>query len=195
MLAYNRSMQNLIFFGAAIQIVGIWAYIRDMLRGRTKPNRITWLGWATSPLIAAAAALSSGAGWSVLPTFMTGLLPLIVFTLSFFVKKAYWKLGHFDYFCGIFSVLALVSWYLTSNPAIAVVFAILADGSAALPTIVKAWKHPETETPLAYFLGVVAVLTTFAAVSTVNFASLGFPVYLVIINSFLTFETVRRRVV
>jgi len=188
-------MQYLVFLGAVIQIIGIWAYIRDMLRGRTKPNRITWLGWATSPLIATAAALSSGAGWSVLPTFMTGLLPLIVFTLSFFVKKAYWKLGHFDYLCGVFSVLALASWYLTSNPAIAVVFAILADGSAALPTLVKAWKHPETETPLVYFLGVVAVLTTFAAVSSVNFASLGFPVYLVIVNSFLTFETVRRRVV
>jgi hypothetical protein len=100
-------------------------------------------------------------------------------------KKSYWKLESFDYLCGFFSVLALVLWGITKEPVIAIIFSIAGDGFAAIPTLVKIWKHPETENKGPYATGVFNSLTSFAAVKTWNFSSYGFPVYLTVMNLLL----------
>jgi len=69
-------LQYLVFLGAAVNIWGAFFYIRDTLRGETKPNRATWLMWSIAPLIATVAALSQGVGWAVLPVLMAGFGPL-----------------------------------------------------------------------------------------------------------------------
>jgi hypothetical protein len=61
----------------------------------------------------------------------------LIFLASFVNKKAYWKLEKFDYICGISSALALLLWWLTKEPAIAIVFAIISDAFAAIPTLIK----------------------------------------------------------
>src|SRR3989344_785767 len=101
-------LQYLVFLGAAANIGGAFFYIRDTLYRKTKPNRATWFMWSLAPLIATGAALSSGVGWAVLPVFMSGFGPLLVFIASFVNKNSYWKLEQFDYWCGLFSVLALL---------------------------------------------------------------------------------------
>ena len=140
-------LQYAVFLGAAIQFLGGSAYIRDTLRGKTQPNQVTWFLWFVAPAIGIAAALINCVDWTIqLPVFMAGFVPLLVFIASFVNKHAHWKLGMFDYACGLSSVLALVLWALTKDPVIAIIFAIIADGLAALPTLVKSWAHPETET-------------------------------------------------
>jgi hypothetical protein len=190
----NIMWQYLVFFGAAAQIFGDFYYIKNTLWGKTKPNRVTWFMWAAGPLIAASAALSAGAGWASLPVFAAGLGPLLVFIASFANKKSYWKLGAFDYLCGFFSVLALVLWALTSEPAVAIVLAIVSDVFACVPTIVKSWKYPETESGLTHIAGLFNALTSFTAISFWSFTSLAFPVYLAIGNSALAFSVYRRKI-
>ena len=110
----------LVFLGAAVQLVGVFLYIKETLVGDTKPNRITWLMWAVAPLIATAAAIADGVTWAVLPVFMAGFGPLLVFVASFVNRNSYWKLETFDYLCGICSILALVFWGITQNPVVAI---------------------------------------------------------------------------
>jgi hypothetical protein len=74
----------------------------------------------------------------------------LIFLASFTNKKAYRKLEKIDYICGIFSALALVLWRVTKEPAVATIFAILSDGFAAIPTLRKGWRYPETETVLGF---------------------------------------------
>ena len=74
---------NWIFLGTAIGALGTAVYLRDTLRGTTKPNRVTWLLWAFAPLLAAAVELDDGVGLRALPTFMIGFMPLLVFVGSF----------------------------------------------------------------------------------------------------------------
>src|SRR5579883_2007596 len=98
LIHYNRRMlQYLVLVGAAVNATGSARYIRDTLRGGTKPNRVTYLMWGIAPLIAAAAAWSRGVTWAVLPVFMSGFCPLMVFLSSFVNGQAYWKLGKLDY--------------------------------------------------------------------------------------------------
>ena len=172
--------QYLVLAGAAASLTGWIAYVRDTLRGKTKPNRVTYFMWSFAPLIATAAALSKGVTWAALPVFMAGFCPLLVFVSSFANERAYWTLGKLDYACGVFSAMALILWGVTRQPNIAIVFAIASDGLAAVPTLVKAWSHPQTETGLAYLLAFVSAATSFAAVKHWTFPECGFAIYLLI---------------
>lgn len=150
--------------------------------------------WSIAPLIAAVAAFSSGVTWAALPIFMSGFCPFLIFLASFVNRQAYWKLETFDYFCGALSLLALILWAITQNPIIAIIFAIASDGLAAVPTLIKAWKYPETESGEAYTSGLINALTSFFAIKVWSFAHYGFAVYLVVINICLLVSVYRKRV-
>jgi hypothetical protein len=175
-------LEYIVLAGAACSIVGAAAYIRSMFRGQTKPNRVTWFMWLVAPFIATAASLSQGFSWAVIPVFASGLSPLMIFIASFFTKKGYWKHSSFDYVCGAVSALALLLWYLTSSANVAIIFAIISDALAAVPTIIKAWNNPETESTGPFTIGMLSPLTSFLAASSWSFTELAFPSYLVAIN-------------
>ena len=73
---------NWVYVGSAIGALGAAVYLRDTLRGTTKPNRVTWLLWAIAPLLAAGVEFDEGIGLRALPTFMIGFMPLLVFAGS-----------------------------------------------------------------------------------------------------------------
>lgn len=187
------SWQYLVLVGAVIQFGGTLSYLKDTLQGRAKPNRVTWLLWTIAPLIATVAALTEGVKWSVLPVFMAGFCPLLVFIASFVNKNAYWKLGALDYWCGFWAILALILWGITKNPTLAVIFSIVSDGCAALPALIKAWQHPETETIAVYATALVSALTSFAAVKTWKLIEIAFPLYLMAANSLIIILILCRR--
>jgi len=171
-------LQYITIIGALVWFLGICIYIKDTLKGITKPNRITWLGWSIPPMIATIVAFSSGVQWSTLPVFMTWFWPFLVFLASFVNKQSYWKLGVPDYLCWIFSLLALILWYISKDPVIAIIFAIIGDAFAAIPTIKKAWAHPETETMSTYASTIFMITTSFLALRLFTFTELAFPIYL-----------------
>jgi hypothetical protein len=164
---------------------GLTLYLWDTLRGKNAPNRMTFLIWAVGPFIAFAGGLASGGSWALLPVFLAGFGPFLVFFASFVNPKAYWKLGILDYTCGVLAVLALIAWAVTSNPAIAIFFAILADALAGFPTIIKSWKFPETETGLGYVAAWMSAFIGFIIAPNNSFPAIGFLVYLLFLNGSL----------
>ncbi len=185
--------EYLVFVAAAGSIAAAIVYIRSMFKGNTKPNRVTWLMWMIAPFIATAASLSSGAGLVALPIFAAGFSPLLIFLASFFSKKAYWKLVAFDYVCGILSAIALALWRVTSNPNTALIFAIISDALAAIPTLLKAWRNPETESAWPYIIGILSPMTSYLAATAFTFPQLAFPTYLIAINALLLLPLMRRK--
>lgn len=182
----------IIFFGGVgLQLLGSLHYARETLAGRSKPNRVTWLMWSVAPFIATVAALVKGVDWAVLPVFMAGFGPFLVFLSSFVNKKSYWKLERFDYLCGLFSVLALVLWYLTREPNIAILFSIISDGFAAVPTLIKSWKYPETETVSPFLATIFSSVMSFFIIKTWSFTEYAFPVYLIIVCTVTSFFILR----
>lgn len=158
-------------------------YLREMFRGQVRPNRVTWLLWGLAPLIGAVAAWQDEVGWRVwLPVFMIGLGPLLVVVLSFFTRNGYWQLGWFDYVCGLFALLTLLLWALTRDPLVAIILALISDSLAALPTLRKSWKFPETEAAATYFFTAVASATGLLALERGDFVEWAFPVYLALLN-------------
>ena len=178
-------LKNLVFVGAAIQAWGIFIYIRSMLKGQARPNKVSWLLWSVAPLIGTAAAVSAGVRWSILPVFMSGFGPLLTLVISFAVPQAYWKADPFDYLCGLFSLLALMLWIITKDPIVALTLSIISDAFAGIPTLIKTWKYPETENVNTYALGLISYFLSLFAIERWNFTSYAFTFYLILMNILL----------
>lgn len=185
--------EYLVFVSSAIQLVGAFFYIKKTVKGETKPNRVTWLLWSIAPLIGTAAALSNGVGLAVIPVFMSGFCPFLILISSFVSPKSYWKLKTLDYICGICSVVALILWAITKNPEVAILFAILTDALAGAPTLIKGWKHPETETYTPFLAGIFGSLTAFAAMKTGSFSEYAFSAYIAFFNTLMLFALFRKK--
>ena len=183
----------LVILSVLISTAGAFAYIRDTLAGKTKPNRVSWSMWALSPLISTAAALSAGAdGWPTLRIFIAGLLPLLIFFASFVNKRSYWKMGVFDLSCGAFSLLAVILWAAISSPQLAILCAIIGDIFASFPTLIKTWKYPDTETGAMFFASLLSVLLVLPSIPVWNIANAAFQVHLLIMSSLLLFAVYRK---
>ena len=174
---------NWIYVGTAIGALGTAVYLRDTLRGTTKPNRVTWLLWAVAPLLAAAVELQQGVGLRALPIFMVGFLPLLVFAASFHNPASVWKIRRIDYACGLMSVVGTAVWLATRDGVLAISAAILADFLAGVPTLMKSWTHPKTETVYSYIGAVVSMAIVLLTIDHWTFDVAAFPAFIVCMGS------------
>ncbi len=177
--------EKFILVGAVLNIIGSFTYLRDTIRGKTKPNRMTWFLWALAPLIAFAAELRHGVGLPSLMTFMVGFGPLLIFCASFVNRRSVWKLTPLDVACGILSVSGLFLWGLTGSGYMAIICSIAADAFAAIPTIIKAYKAPETESWLVFLFGGTSAAIVLLTLDSWGFAFYAFPLYILTVCAVL----------
>ncbi len=71
--------ENFVILGVVIGFIGSLSYLLSTIKGKTKPNRVTWFLWAIAPLIAFAAEIKEGVGIQSLMTFSVGFGPLLIF--------------------------------------------------------------------------------------------------------------------
>jgi hypothetical protein len=173
---------NFIIVGTLLGAAGTVAYLVSTVKGRVRPNRVSFLLWSVVPMIAFFAQIKQGVGLVALMTFSTGFLPFTVFIASFFNKKSEWKLTMFDLICGILSVAGLVLWMITKVGNIAILFCIVADGLAAVPTVMKAYRYPDTEIAWPWIATSAGVILTLLTLSKLTFANSGFILYILFIN-------------
>lgn len=169
---------NFIIIGAVIFLVGSAGYVVDTIKGRVKPNRVTWFIWSLAPLIAFAAQIKQGIGMESLMTLVIGLVPVLVFAASFINKKAYWKIERLDVVCGLLSIAGLIIWQITKIGNVAIIFSLIADFLAFFPTMVKSYFRPETENYLLYLANSVFALLTLLTIKNWSFANYAFPLYI-----------------
>lgn len=185
--------QNFVIIGTIIGAIGSLAYLIDTVKGKVKPNRVSFLLWSIVPFIAFAAQVKQGVGLESLMTFSTGFLPLTTFIASFVNKKAEWKVTRYDLICGFLSVVGLILWMITKVGNIAILFSIVADGFAAIPTIVKAYKYPDTELAWPWIATSFGVVLTLLTIKGLTFANSGFIIYIFLVDT-LIFSLVQFRV-
>lgn len=182
---YCMLNSNFIIVGALIGAAGSIAYLKDTVRGKVKPHKVSFLMWSIAPLIAFFAQIQQGVGLAALMTFSTGFLPLTIFIASFVNKNAEWKLTIFDVICGILSLTGLALWMITKVGNVAIFFSIVADALAAIPTLVKAYKYPDTEIAWPWISSVIGVILTLLTLSTFTFANCGFILYILVVNTLI----------
>jgi hypothetical protein len=176
---------HFVWLGAALSMLGAASYCRETLHGRVRPNRVSWLLWAVAPLIAFAAQVSGGVGLPSVLALSVGVGPLCVFVCSFAAGAGRWQLGRLDLACGALSALAIVLWLVSGSGTVAIVMSIAADALAAIPTLVKAIRAPETEYAGAFRNGVANAAITLLTIRHWSFSSAGFPIYILLLTGTL----------
>ena len=173
--------ENYVILGAFLNLLGTLRYIIDTIQGRARPNRVSWLLWSLAPLLAFSAELSQGVGIISLMTFMAGFMPLLIFIASFVNKKSYWKISRLDIFCGGLSLLGLGLWLVTKQGFYAITFGIMADAFAAIPTLIKSYNDPDSESYLAFAGGGMSAAIALLTIKDWTYAHYGFPIYILLI--------------
>jgi hypothetical protein len=186
--------EKIIIVAVFLNLVGSFLYIKDIILGNTKPNLVSWSIWMLAPFIGVFFQIKAGAGLSVLPIFMAGFISLLIIFISLLNKNAYWKINTFDITCGVISLLALVLYIFTHNLSISILFAIMSDALAYIPTIKKSWNFPETETGLMYITGIISNILGLLIIKTWTFPIYSFSISIIILNSVIVYCIYRKKI-
>ena len=185
--------QSLVIVSALLLLWGGYAYLRDTLAGRTKPNRVTWFLWALAPLVSFGAAFSADAhNWASVRVLVGGVVPAVIFLGSFVNKNSYWRLARFDWLCGGLSLTALLFWQFANSPLIAVLLATAANAFASIPTFIKAWNFPETETRLIFITSFLSAILIIPAIPVWTIANSAFQIGLMVTTGALLLAIYRK---
>ena len=87
--------------------------------------------------------------------------------------------------------VGIALWAVTKNPNLAILFAIIADLAAAIPTVIKCYTHPQTESWIAYAISTVGFGFSMLTIQTWTFQNYAFITYLTAINGIMAALAVR----
>jgi hypothetical protein len=144
---------------------------------------MSWSLWGLTAMVAFVAQLTGGAGPEVVVTFVLGATPLVVCALA--VAKGRVEAGsrRLTTGCAAITVVGVVLWQVTADPVSAVLFCIVADLFASVPTLVKAYIDPSSEYPFPYLMSATAMAVTLLTVESWTFTIAGFPMYMLLVNA------------
>jgi hypothetical protein len=160
-----------------IASMGAIQYLYLTARGKVQPNKVTYFFWGLFPLIAFFAQSHEEVSSVIWITLAMGILPFLTVIASYLNEKAYWKIEKRDYVLAAMAVTSMVAWYLTDNAVLAIVFTLVADMFASLPTIIKSYTHPHSEDWRPYAINAFGFLIGVCAVQNWVFAEYSFVLY------------------
>ena len=155
-------------------------YIKDTLRGKTKPERASWFIWATLGSIAFFSQLAKGATDSLWLSGLGTLCAIIIFILS--IRYGVGGFTKRDIIALIISGIGLLLWSITKEPAVALFLVIVVDGVGSYVTIIKSYNDPESETLITWIFDGTAGLLSMLAVGNFDLILLSYPIYICLAN-------------
>jgi hypothetical protein len=180
--------------GALAGLVGVASmvpYLRDMLRGATRPHRGAWLVWSVLGVVVCESQRAEGATWSLVMSEAQIALNLLVIVLAV-------RLGTGGMSAPETALLALAAggvagWFVAGEPMVAVGCVVAADLAAALMMLPKTWRAPDSETASTFALASLAGALALASVGGLEPGLLAYPLYFCAVNAALALVIRGRR--
>lgn len=186
-------MKELLAIVATILIVVAYVpYIRDILKGKTRPHVYTWFVSGLVTFIAFGLQLSDGAGWGAVPTFVAALAGFMIFILSFSQSKRA-TITRSDTFFFVMALAATALWLIADQPVLSVIIVTLVDILAFVPTFRKSWQKPDQETLSTYLVNMLRFSISTIAVQHYSFVTVLYPLSQVFVDGFFTLYLLLRR--
>jgi hypothetical protein len=171
-------------------VSGVVYYV-SILKGKTRPHLYTRLVWATVESIIFFGQYTTGGGAGSWVTAVGALLTFGIVILC--IKYGTTDVTTSDRISFAAALLCIVPWVITKDPLWSVIFAILIDIWAIIPTLRKTWNSPSSESFFAWSISEVKIIFAFFALSTYSFTTWAYPVEAFIMNAILIFIIVYRR--
>lgn len=145
-----------------INLIATIPYIRDILRGNTKPERATYWIWFILSFVGFFAQLAGGARWSLLLSLSSTIAGGVTAVLS--LKYGYGRFHRRDGIALIVTGIGVITSLIYQSPLVAVATVVLIQVIAAGLTLYKTWYAPYTENYLAWRISSVGTLCGVLAV-------------------------------
>lgn len=170
------------YLAIAALVVSIGAnipYILDTIKGKAKPERISWLLWTLLGLTYYFSALF--ADGAKLFTFGELVGPGIIFILA--LKYGVGGKSKFDLISLTIALVAFSFLFVFDGVLIGLLLALVVDGIGAMLTLRKLFIDPSSESRSFWALGAIASVLALASLTVYNLETVLFPVYVLIFSS------------
>ncbi|QBF30128.1 hypothetical protein [Thalassococcus sp. S3] len=166
---------------ALLSLCAFVPYASDTLRGRTQPQRASWLIWSVLGSIALGSQIFEGASTSLwFATIQVGGTILILFLAVLHGAGPFLKRG--DRYVLAAAACGLLLWMMTDTAAYALAITITISLLGGLVTIRKAYRDPRSETMVTWFCSFVAAGFAILSVGQVDLVLMAYPMYLLVLN-------------
>ncbi len=173
----------LIWISSIITIGATIPYLIDIVRGRSKPNIVSWFTWTLLTGIGTAIAVTQHQYATAALIGSAGIATVLVVILG--LRYGIAKYSILDGVCQVAALIGLMLWYIFNSPTIAIIAVVLIDFIAAVPTYRHSWIEPEEETQSTYVFESIASVLTLFALSSYSIVSVLYPAYLLFSNTLI----------
>jgi hypothetical protein len=168
-------------------------YVRDTLRGATRPHRGTWLIWGVLAILVSLSQYADGASWSLVMAAVQAVLTSVIFLLS--IRRGEGGLRPIEMVMIAIAGLGVIGWIVADEPLVATAFVVAADVIGAAMMVPKTFRDPESETLVTFALASLGGALAAGAVGALDLSLLLYPVYFCVVNGAIALLIGYRRAV
>jgi hypothetical protein len=174
-----------------IELLSLPLYVRSILHGRTRPDRVTWWILALVSAMLAASYYGAGARETIWLALAFTLCTLAVAVLSLKYGEGPPTLGLIDRVSLAGALASALLWSLLNSSVVALFLSIATEFVGLVPTIDKSHRRPWTESKAPWVIGTVAALLNVLAINEWTPTIALYPVYIFVTNLLITYFLVR----
>lgn len=178
---------------AIVGVVDTVPYVRDIVRGSTRPHRGTWLIWGVLAVVVLLSQRADGASWSLVMAGAQAVLTCLVFVLA--IRMGEGGLAASDALLIAIAAGGVAGWVLVEEPVVATACVIAADVIGAAMMVPKVYRDPGSETLVTFALASAGGALAAGAVGMVDVSLLAYPIYYCLINGAIALLIHHRRAV
>jgi len=170
-------------FGVLAGVVGVVdtvPYVRDIVRGTTRPHRGTWFIWGMLAIVVCVSQRADGASWSLVMAGTQAVLTSLIFVLA--IRRGEGGLSATDGMLIAIAAGGMAAWVVVDEPITATACVIVADLIAAAMMVPNVNRDPGSETLVTFVLAGVGGALAAGAVGAADASLLCYPVYYCLVN-------------
>lgn len=169
------------FVAAGLALVGNIPYLRDTLKAKIRPHPYTWFVWSIVSFVTFFGQLQKGAGFALIATGAAEVFTILIFIAS--LRFGFKHVRRIDSIFLVICLLGLIPWYVTSDPTISVVAVVFVDVMAYIPTLRKAYRHPDSENGILYWMNITRHILVLLALGNYNLVTMLHSISMIVTNS------------
>jgi len=188
-------LELVVVLGLAAGLIGVLdtiPYVRDTLRGSTRPHRGTWLIWGVLAVVVSLSQYADGASWSLVMAGVQAVLTSLVFVLS--IRRGEGGVSRADITMIAIAGAGVIGWIAADEPLVATACVVAADLIGAGLMVPKTYRDPHSETLVTFAFASLGGALAAGAVGAIDVSLLLYPVYYCVINGAIALLIWERRV-
>lgn len=156
-------------------------YLYAIFKKNVRPSKVSWFLWLLLGVFALLSVLKSGGTYQAIYNVAAVTMVTVILMVSLFKgKTVFTKIDAIALAGGLASFSCL---FIFDSPLLAMWFVIITDLIAYVPTWVKSWNDPASESTLTFGMTFVgAALGLLAVIDESNYIFYLYPLYLTIAN-------------